>query len=218
MLSIGDTLYLDFKQPNELLKFKCKVEYVGEEVIHVTYPTNIHTDKTEFLMVGSLFEAQFITKEKATFVFPSELVDRKKDRIPLLVLKYPKAEQHEKIQRRAFVRVETSVDVSVHSLDHQFSPFKTFTSDISAGGCAIVLPEKHSIMDDMIIECWIVLPLKNKYQYIRQNAKVIRVLKGNPRERDKAPLEFLDVNETDRQSILRFCFEEQLLLKKKGLL
>ncbi|WP_257347732.1 flagellar brake protein [Pseudalkalibacillus decolorationis] len=218
MLSIGETLFLDIQQGKELTQYKCKVEQVTNDHIYITYPTNLHTNKTEFFKVGTFFEAQYTTKEKETYAFRTELIDRLKEHIPLLKISLPQSDQIEKIQRRAYVRVDSSIDVAVHSVSDKFQPFKALTSDISAGGCAIILPENHPLQENSDVECWIVLPIKTEYQYLRQKAKVIRILEGNNGERNKATLHFIDVTEEDRRSILRFCFEEQLLLKKKGLL
>lgn len=60
----------------------------------------------------------------------------------------------------------------------------------------------------------IALPFSNKdVKYIQTRASVIRII-----ERDDcviAPLHFTDTDELDRQYLVRFCFERQLLIRKK---
>lgn len=219
MIQIGDILFLDIHKPGQApLKYKCKVEHVGEQKILITYPTNLRTNKSEFFMVGTEFHGHFTSKDKNTYSFKTEMVDRKKDRIPLLVMSFPGEKNLRKIQRREFVRVDSSIDVAIHPKDIHFTPFTTMTSDISAGGCAITLPERHALKAGMVVYCWMVLPMKDRIHYIKQKASVIRIIEGENGKRDKAPLQFIEVSEKEKQNYLRFCFEEQLRFKKNGLL
>ncbi len=219
MIQIGDTLFLEIHKPGVApLKYKCKVEHVGTDRLLVTYPTDLRTNKSEFFMVGTRFHGHFTTQDKMTYAFTTEMVDRKKDRLPLLVISYPGEQNLKKIQRREYVRVDTSIDVAIHPKDNHFSPFNTMTTDISAGGCAVSLPERHKLKAGMDVICWLVLPLKDRMHYSKQHAKVVRIIDGKDGKRDQAPLQFIDVSESDKQNFLRFCFEEQLRFKKKGLL
>ncbi|WP_261129153.1 flagellar brake protein [Bacillus sp. Marseille-Q3570] len=219
MIKIGETLFLDIRKAGqEPQKFQCKVEDIREDHLLVTYPSNLRTNKSEFFMVGTKFYAHFTTKDKITYKFHTEMTDRKKEHIPLLILSFPGENNLEKIQRREFVRVDTAIDIAIHPADYQFQPFAAITSDVSAGGCAIILPEQHRLKEGMEVNCWMVLPLKDQHRYVKQKAKVIRIIKGENGKRDKAPLQFMKITERDKQHMLRFCFEEQLMLKKRGLL
>lgn len=219
MMQIGETLFLDVLKSNQTkVKYHCKIEEIDQERLYVTYPSNLRTNKSEFFMVGTKFHASFTTKDKSTYAFETELVDRMKQRIPVLVLSFPGVEGLKKIQRREYVRVDSAVDIAVQYPSSSLPPFNTITTDISAGGCAITLPENHNIEANMKVICWLVLPLKEQIRYIKQVATVIRVIKGEDGMRDRAPLQFMDVSEMDKQNILRYCFEEQLKFKKNGLL
>ncbi|WP_349407587.1 flagellar brake protein [Pseudalkalibacillus sp. SCS-8] len=218
MIKAGETLELEMEKPGrKTVKYKCKVDKIDNGRIFVTYPTNLQTNKSEFFMIGSRFRASFTTSDKSTYAFSTEMVDRFKDRIPLLILSFPGEEGLEKVQRREFVRVDSAIDVAIHPTAHQFSPFTTLTSDISAGGCMINLPERHPLRNGQVIYCWMVIPLKQYTWYIKQKAMVLRILEGE-NGRLKAPLQFIDVTEKDKQNYLRFCFEEQLKFKKNGLI
>lgn len=60
------------------------------------------------------------------------------------------------------------------------------------------------------------LPFSNgEIHYVMTDAKVIRIF-----ERDNikiASLQFVDIVDVDQQQIVRFCFERQILLRKKEL-
>ncbi|WP_408006547.1 PilZ domain-containing protein [Pseudalkalibacillus sp. A8] len=80
------------------------------------------------------------------------MTDRKKEHIPLLILSFPGSTNLEKIQRREFVRVETAIDVSIHPTERQFQPFACITSDVSAGGCAVIMPERYQLKVGILLD------------------------------------------------------------------
>ncbi len=55
------------------------------------------------------------------------------------------------------------------------------------------------------------------YHYIILKSKAIRVIPGREDERDKMPIEFVDISDTERQLLIRFSFERQINLKRKGI-
>ncbi|MRX71021.1 pilus assembly protein PilZ [Bacillus lacus] len=216
MLNIGDVLLLE-QEGEGKQRMKCKIADLDSNYIYIDYPINEESGKTAFLMNDECLYASFTTGEQA-YRFTSKVAGRKKEKIPLILLKLPSEEKIERIQRRQFVRIEAALDAAVHSLDGTFGPFTTLTSDISAGGCAIKLNEGHPLGHSREIRLLLALPFKEKVEYIDAKADIIRILKNEKTGTLKAPLHFTEIQESDRQAVLRYCFERQLLLKKKGLL
>lgn len=214
MLNVGDTLILELKHSEERDKFKCRVVDIRGSQIAIDYPVNEKTSRTGFFLEGTQFKASFIAKDSAVYMFDTEVQARKKLNIPVLILDYPDKDEFVKIQRREFVRVDTAIDVAIHPPNNEFQPFTTITADISAGGVAIYLPERHRIRQGMKLKAWFVLPLQNgEYHYLKVDCSVIRVIPGE-KERDKAPLKFEDIKEAERQLFLRLCFDRQLSMRK----
>lgn len=218
MLNIGDTIYLELKYSDEQGRYKCKVVEKKGNQLYIDYPINEKTSKTAFFLDGTELKVTFYAKDSAVYMFDSEVLGRKKAIIPMIILHYPGKEKLVRIQRREFVRIDATVDIAVHPVNRDFPPFTTVTVDISAGGAAIILPPNHKLKPQTELICYIVLPLSNgEYYYVTALSKIIRIITGTSGNRDKAPLQFLNLKELEKQQITRFCFDRQLSNRKKGL-
>ncbi|MCT8138872.1 PilZ domain-containing protein [Anaerobacillus sp. CMMVII] len=220
MLNIGDTIYLDIEghSEEEKQRFKCRLVDRVKDFLFIDYPINDRTKKVGFFHDGTEFNASFIGKDQAVYLFKTQLLARKKGQIPMLIINDPGKDKYLRIQRRQHVRVEASLDVAVHPKDHEFPPFVSMTADISGGGLALVLPKNHNLPVGKEIKCWLSLQMSTgEMKYIQVNCHVIRIISTKDSPREKASIQFIDINENDRQTIIRYCFERQLYLRKKGI-
>lgn len=218
MLKIGDTIYLEAgHQQNEIERFKCRVVEKQGAYILIDVPVNVKTKRSGIFSDGTQFKAWFVGDDKTLYLFETELRNRVNREIPMLMIDAPAEKNLIRLQRRKFMRVDTAVDAAVHASDRSFTPFTTVTIDLSGGGAAIVLPAGHSIQDDMQIFCWFALPLQSgEIVYLKAPCNVVRVFKEKQSDREKASLQFLSISDNERQSIIRFCFEQELYLRRKG--
>lgn len=218
MIEIGDLLQLELKYSHKFEKFKCKLVERKDSYFYIDYPVNIETNKLAFLIDGTQLKCSFVAQDGSVYLFETEVVRRVKQNIPMLVLAYPGDENLIKIQRRQFVRVETAVDVAVRPDNAEFKPFVTVTDDISAGGLAIITQRNMTLPADLTLHVWLVMPMQSgEYYYLKMKAKVVRVLSLDE-ERNKISLQFTEITPSERQILLRFCFDRQVAMKKKGLL
>ncbi|MFS0863535.1 flagellar brake protein [Fredinandcohnia sp. 179-A 10B2 NHS] len=218
MLKIGDTINLETLINPDGEKYRCRLVEKIDNKLYIDYPVNEKTGKTVFLINGTQLRAFFLGDSTSIYFFDTSVLGRVKQDIPMIVLDYPNDENLFRIQRRQFVRVETPVDVALHSLNGEFSPFVTITHDISAGGASIILPNGKIIEPRKDIKTVFVLPtLSDENLFMTFTSHVIRIVEGKNGERNKASIQFLDVTENDRQQLIKFCFERQLLLKRKGI-
>ncbi|PLR75628.1 pilus assembly protein PilZ [Bacillus sp. V3-13] len=217
MLKIGDVIILEPSYPGGSEKYKCKlVERSGED-LYIDYPINLNTGKTVFLLDGTQLKASFVAEEGTVYLFDCEVKGRVKQNIPMLKLSYPGKEHLVKIQRRQYVRIKTPADVAVHPLNGEFPPFTTISDDISAGGAAILSGKGVSLFEGQMIHTWFVLPMQSgEYHYLNLKSRIVRIAASGP-DRNRISLQFIDISGQDRQLLLRFIFERQLAMKKKGL-
>lgn len=212
-LKIGTILTLEPTYTERVEEFRCRVVEQGENIIYIDYPVNVVTKKTSFLVDGAQFRVTFMTDEKQSFAFNTEVLGRKGGTVPMIILTCPSPEEFIKIQRREYVRVESKVDVSIE-FDGQFTPL--VTEDISAGGLAVILNRPVNFREDDKVKLTIVLPYSNgDIKYVQTSAIVARIF-----EKDGiriASIQFTDTDDLDKQHIVRFCFERQLLHRKKEL-
>ena len=197
----------------ELEKFRCKVVEQKDNIIYIDYPTNVATKKTAFLIDGSEFRASFRTDDKQSFAFITEVTGRKAGNIPMIMLHCPNAEDFIKIQRREYVRVETPVDVAIQFKDHKY---QLVTEDISAGGLAVGLRGAFAFQDGDEVKLTIVLPFANgDVKYVITDATVVRISENDNDNKKIATIQLTDTDDVDKQHIVRFCFERQLVNRRK---
>jgi c-di-GMP-binding flagellar brake protein YcgR len=209
-LEIGQAITLshDVKERQE---FTCKVVGIGEKSFFIDYPVNKITGKTSMFLENTYFTVTYQKENNVILSFPSKVIARKKiANLPVLELKLPKKELIKKIQRRNYLRIDATLDVSVTFSYRNREPFTTTSVDISGGGVAIVIPRNITLLDEDILNVWIVLPFKNKpFQYINATAKIARII-----EKDKGPiiasLEFIDIKSQSRDKIIQFCLQKQI--------
>ncbi|WP_071459987.1 flagellar brake protein [Bacillus massilinigeriensis] len=218
MLKIGDAIILEHFYGNACESYKCKIVEMRENSLFIDYPLNINTGKNVYLLEGTPLKAMFTGEGGGRYQFPTEVKGRIKEGIPMLILSKPNPATVIKVQRRQYVRVEASIDIAVLSLETGRTMFTAVTEDFSAGGAALLAAEGKKLKPGIEVICLLVLPMQDgefKYRHIR--SKIIRT-----QEKDtgyfRISVMFLDASPLDKQLFLRFCFERQLDLKKKGLL
>jgi c-di-GMP-binding flagellar brake protein YcgR len=220
MLQLGDFIYL-YKvneQTNKKQKYRCKVEGINSKSISVTYPVEINTSKTEFFVDGTRFLCEFTTQAQQAFQFETLVLGRQRDQIPLLILEFPEKKHLQKIQRREFLRVDTSLDIAIHPLHNEFEPFTSIAVDISAGGSAVNLKNNYILEQGKNVLAWLALPmLSGDIVYIKVLCQVVRIIESNKNPTPRASLKFIELDEKVQQKITKYCFEQQVSNRKKGL-
>ncbi|MGD6831499.1 flagellar brake protein [Sutcliffiella halmapala] len=214
MLKTGVILTLHMQNDEGVERYRCKVQEVKGNEFYVDYPVHIKNGKTTYIINGTQLNVSFVTDDGLAYHFDSEVMGRIKQSIPMIQLSYPGHEQLIKIQRREYVRVDGSVDVAIHPDSAEFQPFTTVTHDISAGGSSIMLPQGATFPESGTIQTNFVVHLNNgEIYYLKLKSKVIRIVDGK-NGRKRASLQFDHIKEHERQIIIKYCFEQQLLMRK----
>lgn len=212
-IKLGTLLQLEATYADRIEKLRCKVVEQKEHTIYIDYPINVLTKKTAFLVDGAEFRASFNTEDRQSFVFNTRVRGRKSGNVPMIMLSWPDDTEFIKIQRREYVRVETPVDVAL-----QFGEYKyqLVAEDISAGGMALLLKGEVAFKDGDDVALTIVLPFSNRaVNYVVTNATIVRVFEKD--DATLATIRLTDTDEVDQQHIVRFCFERQLIMRRKEL-
>jgi len=210
-IKMGMFITLESNSSETVESVKCKVVDRQDNVLYVSQPVGMQTNKTCCLRKNTDYRALFQGEDKVIYTFPTKVIGEKMDQLPTILLSCPPRKEIKKIERRRFVRVRTSVDVSVE-YNGQFHPY--VTKDISAGGIAVKLQSVPPFAEGNTVTLTIVLPFKNgEIQYIQTDAKVVQIFKNN--DEQLASFQFINIDENDQQLILRFCFERQVLIMKE---
>ncbi|AZB43358.1 pilus assembly protein PilZ [Bacillus sp. FJAT-42376] len=214
MLEIGNLLTLELTdEPGDV--YKCKIVSLDEGTFSIDYPLNEKTGKTAFIMNGAMLSCLIVGADQNPYRFETAVMGRKKENIPVIILKKPDPRDLVKIQRRQYVRIDTDVNVAVHSPFNAFEPFVTVTSDLSAGGASLILPKNAGLKEKEQLIVWMAMPLNDgTISYVTIDSESIRIIEDSSGV-TKATIKFHDVSETDQQKIVRYCFDQQILHRKK---
>lgn len=182
----------------------------------IIYPVHKNTLVRAYFVdnISSYYNASLYT-------FKAKVLDRNiNDNIELIRIKVEGDIQ--RIQRRQFFRFECTVPVSYRVIQ-SLNPIKykemeckeTVSKDLSGGGLCIKLTEE--LNKDELLECELKLGEELKINFI---GKVIRLTKYDSQGKYKyeAGVEFQRIHDKDRDAVIKYIFEQQRKLRKKGLI
>lgn len=219
MLEPGLVMTLEpFDGTDKKEEYRCKVVDMEEGKLFIDYPVHRQTHKTVFLMEGMQLAVSFLdpTASSAVFMFRTEVTGRVKRNIPMLVLHDPGLTNYVRVQRRKFVRVQKTMDIAVEV--NGMRPFSSITEDVSAGGVTVVLPESVQIERGAEAKMYAVIPAQHaEPRYIEADAELVRIYHDEKSNRRFGSFQFKDLPYAEQQLLMRFCFEQQLQLRRKGL-
>ncbi|MBM7577452.1 flagellar brake protein [Jeotgalibacillus terrae] len=210
-MKIGTVLTIEPMHASQNDKYKSRLVEVSGKKLFIDYPISISTNKTVFLTDGMQLRVTYTDDKNDAFSFETEVKGRKNTNIPMISVEAPEDKDLIKIQRRQFVRVNSSIDLSVKS---GAATFTTVTEDISAGGLSFIIKNGMNFEQGDPLELFIVLPMRNgEIQYVKVEGEVIRTKQV---ERVHIGMvKFIDLTALERQLLLRYTFECQLKLKEK---
>jgi len=212
-LKLGTNLLLEPTFSSKAEKYRCKVVDQDNHAIYINYPVDPDTNKSIILTDGTQMKATFVEESKAVYAFPTEVLGRKLGQIPMIKLSIPNYSDIIKIQRRNYVRIEHAVDIAI---EFQEEKYQFITEDISAGGVAVILNTEVNFSAGDEVSITLPLAFNNgDMKYIFAKAKVVRI--WDKQDITIASLEFTNADDMDKQHIVRYSFERQLLLRKKGI-
>ncbi|MBM7542501.1 flagellar brake protein [Amphibacillus cookii] len=213
-MKIGTQLILEQEQQDSSIRrYRCRIVELKGLKCYIDQPINIETGRTQAIPVGSCFSGYFVDKDEAIYTFTTEVMERKKDNIPMLILAFDQSKM-KKVQRREYVRVPVNLDISILNLNNPLKPLVTVTKDISGGGVAVVLPPDHFYEPGVSLELILVLSSGDRQiDYIVTEAETIRIESSN--DKQVLSMKFVTINENDRQRIIQFCFDRQLKQRRQ---
>lgn len=218
MIKIGTTLTLEAEnEDGKAHRYRCKVVEMKGNTMYIDYPINEQSGRTSIFPKGTIFLANFIGNDQSIYQFDTEIKGKKTANVPMLLLHYPK-DDLKRIQRREYVRIMATLDISLHDANQIEQPFTTITYDISGGGLAVALPSNQTVEPGKTSEIWLVLPMESgETIYVTAQAETIRTYQKKETDRRLLSMKFTAINEKDRQQIIRYCFETQLKDRRKDL-
>ncbi|MGM8211635.1 flagellar brake protein [Virgibacillus sp. W0430] len=218
-MKVGTVLTVEINHSKLRSPVRCRSRVIdcNERYLFIDLPVHIHTQKTVYLTKGDRVSITFVGNDQAVYQFYSTIEERITLRVHGYKIPSPQRENLKRIQRRQYVRIETSVDVAIHCPNKNIDPFTTVTRDISGGGLSIVVPQQSKLKIDQKLELWITFRLQSgKFIYLNIEAIVINV--KTEENIHLAALKFTSITQKERQHIIFYCFEKQREARKKELI
>lgn len=193
--------------------YKVRVEDISDDTITVSAPI---TNGTIVPMRRGMRLILGISKEDALYGFYTEIVDRRGGQVPVLVVK--RSPTSRRIQRRRYVRINGEIPIELKIVKWPDAPAPApklerssiYEKNISGGGMLIVTKEalKRGTMLQILME----FPAGR----VKVMGEVRRVQKNEETEQYEVGVAFLDLNEKDRDKVVKYVYNRQIEMKRKG--
>lgn len=185
-----------------------RVEEIGKDYYVIAMP--MAKSVPIILMQGTKFQGRAVV-DGMVWEFTSEFLDKRIQPIPVWIISKPYDIQ--KIQLRAFVRIDTSLplELQVISEDNSQPVVSATTSDISGGGLRAV--SKHQMHVGTNLKLIFDLPGMGKVQ---GSGVIVREEPLQDKLFYASGIKFTEIAEKDRDKIIKFIFKKQLERRQKG--
>jgi c-di-GMP-binding flagellar brake protein YcgR len=214
---INDNLYiqvasLDENEAKE--EYKSRVADIQEKYISIEIPLNVQSGKLKRLTVGDQLSAYYVNAEGVKHYFNTDVLGMKNDVVRLYVIKKPDLESITKVQRRNHLRVPAELEISVNLKDKIH--FICHTVDMGGGGVSFLSSTEYPIKSSDALLCYVLIHYKNgSIEHCKFIGEVIRVKPVEHSNNQLVMMKFKEIEDSEQQKIIRFCFERQLELRKK---
>lgn len=196
-----------------------------------TYPSQILdiTDDGNFLISGPIWQNQiiplhrgekikisYIVKNKGRYAFDGLVIRRKYENIYSLEIE--KVSNIKKYQMRRYYRFDISIPVIKEfviktKMDEEISSEECRTKDISGSGLRLYSNYKHNVGD--MVRCK--FNIEDNLMDIK--GKVVRIERVDTFDyMYSLGIDFVDIDEQERDTIIKFIFEQERILIEKGLI
>lgn len=199
--------------------YKSRIVDLAENGFIIEFPIAETTGKMRSFQPNVALTVWYFGKDGSRYTFSTIIIARLAKPCPSLVISIPKKDQIKREQRRSYLRLPADLDIAMVSVYHRETHLVTKTMDISGGGIAVICKKEDRIREGEAFSCWVVLPLRKGLDYISFHGRIVRIRPLS--EEAHAPLlvslVYSEIKEVDRDKIIRYCFERELDLHKKGI-
>jgi len=210
--SVGEKLEIELEQkyemPRVLKSQLLEIAQASESEYYVSIP--MEKGKMMPISVGKYIQVYYAVESKGVFCFRAVVTGRAKD--PVLHLKIRQVGEMQKIQRRNFFRLDILLPVEVFDSEKNLISVGA-TKDISGGGARFTLPQRLEKGEEIYMNVTI-----EGCKYLIKGSVLRSIgIYENATEYEIA-VKFTQMNEDDRNEIIKYLFKHQRILRQKGLI
>lgn len=198
--------------------YKSRVDNVLSRSLMIEVPLHENNGRPMAYSPGQEITLFHFGIDGSKYILPSRILKRVNDDVPLWEVALPHPDSIQRIQRRNYLRVPASLELALRSLS-KTNHFLARTLDVSGGGIAFSCKSDLRVDHGERFACWLAIPTKQGMDHASFTAKVVRVVPPKREgEHQAISLMILETRELDREKIIRYCFDRQVELRKKGVL
>lgn len=192
------------------------------EGIYIDVPLTVGKGKWMDFSNSEIIHVSYVLTDGAVYHFESTmLMQTKLDQLPAIILRRPEASQITRLQRRSFVRIEVSLQLSILRIrPGDASPLSTgfgMTYDLSGGGLSFrPLRDMEIAYGDQITVKFALPNDQAKDLPVSAKGHVVR-LTQDEYNRPLYCINFEQLSHSGQQRIIQYVFRRQIELRSKGL-
>jgi Predicted glycosyltransferase len=197
-------------QQGEELEFEYKTRIADELDEDFCVEMFIHerTGRFKRPSVGDALTAVYVSEEGVQHFFDTQVTGFVNDKVQLIRIQKPDPASITKTQRRNYLRVSASLEIAV--LTPYGDRFNALTDDVGGGGVSFICEGSTKLEEANPLDCWLLISYKNgAIEHVSFQAVIVR-LNTLATGRLHVMAKFENISDSDRQKIIRYCFERQL--------
>jgi c-di-GMP-binding flagellar brake protein YcgR len=213
---INEVLYIQIASADEKedsKEYKSRIADVDEHSFLIEVPMQQGSSRLKRLFFGEELSISYITEDGVRHYFNTYVTGFEEDVVRLVRIRKPLPDDITKIQRRSFLRVHANLEMAIQGED--LTRAVGLTEDIGGGGLSIYGEPSFPIAEGQKLKCWLLIPYRNAViEHANFEAEVVRI-KALETGRQLCMLKFVQISDSERQKIIKFCFERQLDYRTK---
>lgn len=189
------------------VEYRSRIAETEDDAFLIEIPMQESNGRLKRLFMGDELSVYFITEGGIKNYFNTHVLGFKEDVIRMVRIQKPATDSIFKIQRRSFFRVNADLELAVK--DSYGKRYLVRTDDIGGGGTSFLVDNQVKLEVGGKLSCWVLVPYRNgSIEHVDFEGEVVRI-KTLENGRQLAMLKFVAISDTERQKIIRYCFERQ---------
>ena len=189
------------------IEYKSRIAETEDDAFLIEIPMQENNGRLKKLFIGDELSVYFVTEGGIKNYFYTHVIGFKEDVIRMVRVRKPVEESIFKIQRRSFLRVNAELELALKQ--GSGARFLVRTDDIGGGGTSFLTDVSLKLEVGSKLSCWLMVPYRNgTTEHVYFEGEVVRI-KPLENGRKLAMLKFAAISDSERQKIIRFCFERQ---------
>ncbi|OBZ17814.1 MULTISPECIES: flagellar brake protein [Bacillales] len=190
------------------IEYKSRIADEQGDGLLIEIPINEKSGRYKRLFLGDELSVFFVSADGIKHYFDSHVLGFMEDGVKLIKIRKPEPDRITKVQRRSFLRVPAELEIAVKMSNHV--RFVCETDDVGGGGISFICNGKWQLVPEQLLECWLLVPFKNgSIEHAFFQGEVVRVVELES-GRKQAMIKYASINDSERQKVIRYCFEKQL--------